>query len=67
MNVYITRDIRNGRVYWACIINGMPICNDKLTQAEAENAAHSLNLRPTAVWDSVTGKYWPLDTFAGQQ
>lgn len=61
---YLTRYNSRDAIVWSVIVNALPICADKVTRAEAEAAAVQMNVKPTAIWDGGTGKFYPLDTFA---
>lgn len=58
--VYVLGD--NGRARWSAVYQGMPICAEKDTRAEAENAAEQMKIKPAAIWVSHLGLFQSLET-----
>ncbi len=60
--VYLTYRLDdNGRARWSVIYQGMPICAEKDTRAEAEKAAEQMKIKPAAVWVSHLGLFQSLE------
>lgn len=46
---------------WTVVYQGMPLCADKQTRAEAEAAARQMKAAPAAIWNGDTGQFQPLE------